>query len=428
MLLKNAQIVTMNENLDVLENMDILIEDNIIKKIGKNLEVNDEEIIDCSGKLVTPGLINSHTHLPMSLFRTLGEEDEDRLTKFVFPIEGKFITPANVETATKFTMLEMIAAGTTTVCDMYYYDYNIAKVLSEIGMRAVLGETIIDQGGETFNTELGRFEHLEKLVDNYLNSELIVPAVAPHAPYTNSLESLKKCFEYSVKHDIPQIIHVSEMVHEIGEFRNERSPIEYLDKHGLLNEKTILIHMIYVDDKDLEIVKKRKCSIVHNPISNAKGGREIMNYKLMREKGITVGLGTDGQMSGNLGDMQSTLNFVNKIQKYKEKNRSFLSAVEIFKLATIDGAKTLGLDKEIGSIEIGKKADLLVIDYQTPNMFPMYEIYSGLVNGLRPSNIKYTIVNGKVLYENSKFKTLDYDEVFNEFKVLVKEISDFCQI
>ncbi len=427
MLFKNAIIVTMNEKHEILENYDLQIENNVIKKIAKNIDEKNNQAIDLKGKLIIPGLINTHTHLPMSIFRSLGEEKEDRLMKYVFPIEGKFINPKNVEIATKYTLLETIKSGMTTICDMYYYDQIIAKVLNEANVRGVLGETIIDNGGENFNKEFGKFEHLDKLVKEYKDNNLITPMIAPHAPYTNSEKSLIKCNEYAKENNLLKMIHISEMKFEDGPYKGFASPIQYLDSLGFLDEKTILVHSIYINDDDIKTIQKNKCKISHNPVSNAKGGREIMKMKKLLEANVTVGLGTDGQMSGNLLDLQSVMYFTNKIHKYKEQDRSFLSNYQIFKMVTIDAAKVINKEKEIGSIEIGKKADLVVVDYEKPNMYPMYDIYTALVNSFTSENIDKVIVDGKIIYEDNQYKTVDYEKTFENFKKLVKEVKEYVK-
>ncbi len=375
-----------------------------------------------------PGFINCHSHLPMSIFRSLAEEDNDRLKKYMFPIEGKFINEDTVKVATRFTLLEMIRSGQTTIADMYYYDQAIAEVCSEAKVRAHLFETIIDEGGETFNRELGRIEHYNSLNESFSNSELAFVGIAPHAPYSNSLENLIKCKKIARENNQKMMIHVSEMAFESGEFRNEESVIKYLEVNGLLDENTILVHCLYLSESDLVTISKHNCQVVHCPVSNAKGGRPIMDLAKMQELKINVSLGTDGAMSGNRMDMHSVMYFASKIHKHKNNSRSFLPNSDVIRMATINGAKTLGIDHLVGSIEIGKRADLIVIDPQMINMLPNYDIEASIVNALDTSNIVMTMVNGEIIYQDNEYKTLETNTIISEFNHLTAEIKEYINI
>ncbi len=423
MILKNATVLTVDEKDTILENIDIEIIDSKIVNIGK--DIDGEDIIDCSKMIVMPGFVNSHAHMPMTIFRSLAEEDNDRLKKYVFPIEGKFITPKNVQIATNFCLLETIASGQTTIADMYYYDKEIADCFKEANVRMLACETIIDEGGDTFNSELGQIKHFNNLVDNYSDDELINVCIAPHAPYTNSLDKLKECKKISDDKNIPMMIHVSEMIFEKGEYKGYASVIQFLDAHDLIDSKTILVHAIYLEEEDYKIIAKHNAKVAHCPVSNAKGGRAIMNLAKLYENNVTVGLGSDGAMSGNRMDLHSSMYFASKIHKHANANRGFLKNSEVIKMATIDSAKVLGLDHLIGSIEVGKRADLIVIDPNKINMAPVYDVESSIVNTLDSSNIKMSIVNGKVIYQEGKYLTIDKDEIIQDFLDLTKEIKEF---
>lgn len=425
MILKNATIITVDDQNTILKDTDIEITGNIITKIDKNISGKDE--IDCSNKIIMPGFVNAHAHMPMTIFRSLGEEDNDRLKKYVFPIEGKFITPENVQIATNFTLLETIASGQTTIADMYYYDNEIASCFEEANVRMLACETIIDEGGETFNPQLGQMKHFEKLYETYKENPLINVCIAPHAPYTNSLEQLKSCKKISDEKNIPMMIHVSEMAFEYGPFKGYNSVVEFLSHNNLIDHKTILIHSIYLEEEDYKIIKKHKAKVVHCPVSNAKGGRKTMNLKKMYENEITVGIGTDGAMSGNKMDIQSNMYFASKIHKHENNDRGFLKNYQVIRMATIEGAKVLGLDGEIGSIEIGKKADLIVINPNKYNMLPLYDIESSVVNTMEPTNVEKTIVNGKIIYDNGEYKTINKQEAINKFINLTREISNYVK-
>ncbi len=426
MIYKNATIMTVNEQNEILVNYDLEVIDGIITRIEKDIDCS--EVIDLSGLVIMPGFINTHAHMPMSIFRSLAEEDDDRLRKYMFPIEGKFITPKTVACASRFTLLETIASGQTTIADMYYYNHKIADVHKEVGVRNVAFETIIDEGGDSFNHELGQIKHFDELYQKYANDDSITCGIAPHAPYTNSLASLKKCHEISQNKNLKMMIHVSEMAFEQGEFRGEKSVISYLDKHGILDENTIIVHALYLSDFDYEIIAKNKCSVVHVPVSNAKGGRKIMDHQKLSNHGVNISLGTDGAMSGNRQDMHSVMYFASKIQKHANGSRSYLSNRELIRMATINGAKTLGLDHLIGSIELGKKADFIVIDPNMYNMLPNYDLEASIVNALDSSNIKQVYVDGNLIYKNSQYLTIDKEKTIEEFIDLTAQIREYVNI
>lgn len=425
MILKNATIITVDSHNQILKNCDLRIEGNKIAEIGPGL-CGDEQI-DCKGKVIMPGFVNTHAHMPMTIFRSLAEEDNDRLKKYVFPIEGKFITSENVQIASNFTLLETIASGQTTIADMYYYDKEIADCFKRAKVRMLACETIIDEGGDTFNPELGQVAHFEKLLQTYGDDQLINVCVAPHAPYTNSLAMLEKCKAISDAHNIPLMIHVSEMKFEEGEYHGLASVIQYLDKQGLLDSKTILVHALYLEDEDYQVIARNGCKVAHCPVSNAKGGRKTMNLKAMIDNGITVGLGSDGAMSGNRMDLHSSMYFASKMHKHTNLDRGFLKNSEVIRMATIDGAKVLGLDDKIGSLEVGKLADLIVIDATMPNMLPVYDVESSIVNTLDTTNIEMTIVDGEIIYQAGEYKTLNKSLVIEQFNQLTAEIASFIR-
>ncbi len=428
MILKNAMILTVNKENEILNQADLRIKDGAIVEIAPFLHEEDEVIIDLTGKVIMPGFINCHSHLPMSIFRSLAEEDNDRLKKYMFPIEGKFINKSTVKVATRFTLLEMIRSGQTTVADMYYYDHAIAEVCTEANVRSHLFETIIDEGGDTFNSELGRIEHYKTLNEAFSNSKLVSVGIAPHAPYSNSLENLINCKKIARENNQKMMIHVSEMAFESGEFRNEASVIKYLEVNDLLDEDTILVHCLYLSEADLVTISKYNCQVVHCPVSNAKGGRPIMDLAKMQQLRVNVSLGTDGAMSGNRMDMHSVMYFASKIHKHKNNSRGFLPNSEVIRMATINGAKALGIDHLVGSIEIGKQADLIVIDPQMINMLPNYDIEASIVNALDSSNIVLTMVNGKIIYQENEYKTLDINTVVCEFNQLTDEIKEYVNL
>jgi cytosine/adenosine deaminase-related metal-dependent hydrolase len=352
----------------------------------------------------------------MSLFRTLGEDVPDRLRKYIFPLEENIVDEKLVRVGAKLSMAEMILGGVTTFVDMYYYEDEVAKVTKEMGMRAILGESVLNKKTPDSHKPYGGIDYSINFIEKWKKDDLIIPAIGPHATYTNDGEHLLKIKDIAHKYDVPILMHLSEMDFEIERFKNEygKTPIEYLDSIGFLCEKLIGAHCVYTTDNDMEILKKNRVSVIHNVGANAKSARPIAPIHRMLKKDISVGIGTDGPMSGNHQDIISVMHQYTKFQKVREGDRSIASALSAVELGTIRGAKAIGLDKIIGSIEVGKRADIIIIDTNTPNMLPLYDYYAGIVYGAYASNVTMTMVNGKVLMKDRKLLTTELSHIYDE--------------
>nr|WP_274722688.1 amidohydrolase [Cetobacterium somerae] len=376
-----------------------------------------------------PGMINTHNHLPMIAFRGLGEEGiKNRLFAYFFPLEGEKLNRDLIYKATVHGSIDMALSGVTTYADMYYHMDEMAKATKEVGIRGVLGETVIKFPVVDAKTPYGGIEYAINFIEEYKNDDLIIPAFGPHAPYTVSKEKMQEIENLSKKYNVPIMIHVGEFDDEDKRLNlKNKSVIEYMDSIGVLNNRVLLAHAIHLNEKDLDIIKKREVSIAYNPMANAKGATGIARAYKMLNKNIKVGLGTDGPMSSNQVDLFRTLSYASSMQRLKYNDRTIMTPDIVVKMATIGGAQALNLDKKIGSIEPGKLADIVIIETKSPNMMPNYDPFATLVFQANPSNVDTTIVNGKIIVENKKLKTYDIKKNIKQMKEIENDIAKFAK-
>lgn len=432
MLIKNVTVLTMNLNKDIIENGVVVIEDNRIIDVGGSELLGkypDIEVLDGEGGILIPGFVNGHTHCAMSVFRSLGDDVADRLKRYLFPLEKMLVSKELVSLGSKYGICEMALAGVTTFADMYYFEDEVAKSTKEIGLRGVLGETIVDFVAPDSSKPYEGLEYCQWFIDKWKDDNLITPAVAPHAPYTNDTEHLIEAFNLAEEKDVPILMHIAEMGFETEKYRNEYNltPVQYLDKIGILNNRMVGAHLINVNDEDLEILKEREVGISHNIGANSKGAHGVAPAYKMYNMKLKLGLGTDGPMSGNTLDMFTQMGLVAKIHKLVNRDRTIFTADQIVELATIGGARALNLDKEIGSIEIGKKADIVIVETKSINMQPIYDYYSVLVYSANASNVSTVIVDGKVIVKDKKLLTQDFSILSDEFKKIRDKVMNVAK-
>lgn len=424
MIIENVTILTMNANRDIIDNGAVIIEDNKIIDVGdesiKGKYINVDKVINGNNGILIPGMINCHTHASMVTFRSLADDYKDRLKRYLFPLEQKLVDKELVYIGAKYAIAEMLLGGVTTFCDMYYFEDEVAKAAEELNIRGVLCETIINFPAPDSNKSFGGLEYSKSFIEKWKGNTLITPGIAPHAPYTNSDESLKEAYRLSKEHKVPLTMHVAEMDYEFEKYIKEynMTPVQYLDSIGILDENFISAHTILINDEDIEILKSKNVKISHNIGANAKGAKGVAPIIKMKEAGINIGLGTDGPMSGNTLDIITQMSLVGKIHKLYSKDRTILPSIELLEMATIDGAKVLSMEKDIGSIEIGKKADLVIIETESVNMQPIYDYYSTIVYSANPSNVDTVIVDGKIVV---KGKELVSSELCDIRKELLKQ-------
>jgi len=422
LLVLGGTIATMDQTRLVIPDGGIAISKGRIVAIGPRAEIERDytsrQRVNAAGKVITPGLINGHTHIPMVLFRGLADDLDlqEWLTKYIFPAEAKNVTEEFVRVGTRLGLAEMIRGGTTTYCDMYYFEDAIADETAKAGVRGVLGETLIDFPVADNKTNAEGMAYVEKFVTRWKGHDLIIPAVAPHAPYTVSEEHLKAVRAFSDRTGAPIVTHISETKKELDDSVKARgaSPVAYLDRIGFLNDHVIAAHMVWPQGTDIDILKRRGVGVVHNPQSNMKLASGVAPVPKMLSVGVFVGLGTDGAASNNDLNMWEEMDTVAKLHKVFTGDPKVISAQEAFELATIRGAEALHLDKEIGSLEKGKRADILIIDRDTLNQIPLYNLYSDLVYATKASDVESVIINGRIVMRNRRLLTLNETAVKND--------------
>ena len=420
--IENVNILTMDADYHLYENSSITIDGDTIIAIDDNL-LEVDCIIDGNNGILMPGMVNVHCHLPMIPFRSLGDDCPDRLRRFLFPLESKAMTKELIAAATKYAACELMLGGVTQVFDMYFYEDEIAKVMAEMNMRATLAETILDFAHVNSSKPYGGLEYSEWYIPRWKNHPLITPAIAPHATNTNSAEAMQKALEIANKYDVLLSMHVSEMDYEMEWFRKEydMTPVEFLESIGLLNERLLAVHCIHLSDHDIELFEKYNAKIAHCVVSNMKAGKGIMPLKAVNDRNIAVGLGSDGASSGNTLYILTQLSLLPKAAKTREHDRAIFPAREAVKFATIGGARCLGTDSYTGSLEVGKKADLVLIETESVNMFPIYDYYSVVAYSTNPSNVHSVWINGKQVVSNKKLVDHKLEDIRNELNEEMKE-------
>ena len=412
LLLKNIDfLITQDQDREILENTDLRISGNKIKEIGELEPEKGEDVLDCSEKLVMPGLINAHTHASMSLLRGISDnkELEDWLQEDIFPAE-EAMDEEDLRQGARLACVEMLESGTTTFNDMYEGIDQIAEAVEETGIRAVLSRGLFDwdEQGEK------RVKEAKEAVEKYSGHELVTPGIAPHAVYSCSEELLKEMKKYAEEKNVPYHIHVSETEKENRDHEAEHglSPTQYLEKHGLLDSSVVAAHAAWLSEEDKKLFEEKNANVAHNPAANLKLGSGIAEIPELLEKGVNVALGTDGPASNNnfnLFEEMKTSALVHKLESPEN-----IDEQQVLDMATINGAKALGLEDEIGSIEEGKKADLLVIDLDQTELRPFHGrkgLVSNLVFSFNGSPEK-VYVNGEKVMDGGKVTGLDREKLF----------------
>jgi 5-methylthioadenosine/S-adenosylhomocysteine deaminase len=430
LLVLGGTVVTMDQTRRVIDDGGIAVSQGRVVAIGPRADIEarytSRQKVVATGKVITPGLINGHTHVPMVLFRGLADDLDlqEWLTKYIFPAEAKNVTEEFVRVGTRLGLAEMIRGGTTTYCDMYYFEDAIADETAKAGVRGVLGETIIDFPVADNKTNAEGMAYVEKFVARWKGHDLIVPAIAPHAPYTVSEEHLRAARAFSDRTGAPIVTHISETKREVDDSVKAKgaSPVAYLERIGFLNDRVIAAHMVWPQGTDIAILKSRGVGVVHNPQSNMKLASGVAPIPRMLTEKLFIGLGTDGAASNNDLNMWEEMDTVAKLHKVFTGDPKVISAQEAFELATIRGAQALHLEKEIGSLETGKRADLLVIDRDTLNQIPLYNVYSDLVYATKAADVETVIINGRVVMRNRRLLTLNEATIKSDARIFRDKI------
>lgn len=423
----NGIILTMNADMDMYPSGYVMLEDTKITKTGPMDQVKDQlaelerkgfHIRDARRAIVMPGMVNTHCHLGMIPFRGLGDDCKDRLRVFLLPMEQKSMDEGMAEASSRYAVCELLLSGVTTVLDMYYFEDRVAEVMDEMGIRGIAGETVMEEGSCDCSRVDEAIARGTALMEKYQDHPRISGCLAPHGTSTCSEETLKRVYELDKKYRVPFTLHTAEMDYEMEYMKAVHgcTPVKLLERLGVLDERTVAAHCIHLSEDDIEILNRRQCRVAHCIGSNTKAAKGVAPVLRMQEEGVCVGLGTDGPASGNTLDLFTQMRFCANFHKNENRDRSALPAKNIVAMATIDGARALGLDAVTGSLEAGKEADIVLVETDSVNMFPVYDPYSALVYSAVSSNVRDVYVAGRLLVEEKKLVHADMERIRAELK------------
>jgi 5-methylthioadenosine/S-adenosylhomocysteine deaminase len=436
LVVSHGTIVTMDSQRRVMDDGAVAVRGDSILAVGSRAEITAKysaaKTIDAHGAIVMPGLINGHAHAAMSLFRGMADDLalDDWLHKYIFPAEAKNVDEEFVAWGTRLDMLEMLRGGITTYADMYYFEDAVARVTKEAGMRGVLGETILDFPAPDNKTREKAFEYTQKFLDHWKGDSLITAAVAPHSIYTCSEKTLKESAALARRNGAPILIHIAEAPFEGEQSRAKYglSPVGYLESIGLLGPDVLGAHCIWVDAGDIGVLAHFGVGCSHNPSSNMKTAAGVMPVVDMLAAGVPLALATDGAASNNYQDLFLEMDFAAKLQKIARRDPKALPAEQVVEMATIGGARALHLEKQIGSLEPGKRADLIIVDTSAPHATPMYNVHSEMVYALHSSDVRTVVIAGKIVVEDGRVLTLDEKGILAKAQDYKKKIQASLKI
>ena len=432
LIVTNAIVVTMDAGATVLPRGAVAIAGGRILVVDTTDAVtrgfSAKETIDAEGQIVLPGLINTHGHAPMVLYRGLADDLAlmEWLEKYIFPAEAQTVSPSFVRAGTRLAALEMIQSGTTTYADMYYFEEEIGRVTREAGLRGVLGQTIIRFPVADAKTPQEGLARTEAFLKEFAGDELITPAIAPHAMYTLDRATLLTARSMADRYTAPVLIHLAETADEAktSQKTHGMSPTRYLESIGFWGPRTLAAHAVWLDEADIRILASRSVAVSHNPESNMKLASGTAKVPAMRHAGIPVGLGTDGAASNNDLDMFEAMRQAAFLHKLTTGDPRALPASVALAMATIEGAKALRMDDRLGSLEPGKRADLIVVSTKGARQTPLYDPVSHLVYVARGDDVQTTIVNGRVLMRDRQVLTLDEAAVIREANAIAMKVRE----
>ena len=424
-------VVMMDGSRSIYQDGSVAIRGDSIVAVGASADIEahyqSSQVMDARGHLVLPGFINGHTHVPMTLFRGLHDDVtlNDWLYKYIFPAEAKNVNEEFVRWGTRLAAAEQIRAGVTTFADMYYFEDAIAEETKAAGMRGVLGETFIDFPAPDNKSEAEMLSYTERFLKRWQGDPLIHAAAAPHSIYTCSKKTLQDAAALARKYHAPILIHVAEMKKEWedSEKANGMSPVAYLNKIEVLGPDVVAAHCIFVDEADRKLLAERGTGCVHNPSSNMMIASGVAPVPEMRAAGVAVGLGTDGPAGSNNDlDLMEEIDLAAKLAKISKMNPLALNAKSVVEMATIDGARALHMEKEIGSLEVGKKADIILIGLNEPHAVPMYDIYAQIAYSLKGNDVRTVIIGGKIVMQDHLLITVDERKVIDKAREYGKAV------
>lgn len=437
-LLLGGTVVTMNDAYDVYNNGGVAIRDHEIVAVGSRDEIESaysaETVIDCSGQYILPGLINAHTHVPMTLLRGLADDLrlDVWLMGYVMPVEREFVNTEFVKLGTRLACAEMIRGGVTTFSDMYYFESDVAEEAANAGMRALVCESILkfpSPDAQTFEDSLA---YTREFIEKWHGHELITPSIAPHAPYSTTADILKRCRDLAQEFDVPLMIHIAETRREVDDSLEQfgQTVVPWVKDTGLFEVPSIAAHCVHVDEHEIRMLRKHGVSVAHCPSANLKLASGIAPVSQMLEFGVNVAIGTDGPASNNDLDMFEEMRLAALLAKVTPQNPVAVPARQALTMATRNGAKALGLDAVTGSLETGKYADVIMLDANPIHNSPHFDVtddnvYSQIVYAAKSSDVRHTIIHGRVLMRDHQLQSLDVDAIKQEAREYAREVGTF---
>ncbi|MGD8985725.1 MAG: amidohydrolase [Desulfobacteraceae bacterium] len=432
LLIKNGTILTMDTQNAIIKDGVLGIKGDTISYIGSGdgKEFQGKRTIDAKGGLILPGLINGHTHAAMTLFRGLADDLPlmEWLNNYIFPAESRMDADF-VYSGTLLACAEMIMSGTTTFCDMYLFEDEVARAAKEAGMRSLVGEVLYDFDSPNYGPMENGLKYTEDLINKWQGDPLVSIAVEPHSLFTCSPELLSRCNELALKCNVPLIIHVAETRSEIDEVKKRygKGPVEHLKSLRLLGPQLIADHCVHLGEEDIKMFAENDVKVIHNPESNMKLASGIAPVPDMLKSNVTVGLGTDGCASNNNLDLFAEMDMAAKLHKISTMDTTVMDAVTVMRMATIEGAKALGMGEITGSLEKGKKADVIILDTKKPHLTPMYNPFSHLVYSARGNDVTHCIINGQLLMEDRKLLGIDLYEIMEKARQKSRDVRRWLQ-
>ena len=437
-LISGGAVVTMNAKRDVFSPGAVAIKGSKIVAVGPEDRVRqlvEAEIeVDARGKLVIPGIVNAHTHAPMTLLRGLADDLrlDVWLLGYMMPVEREFVGPDFVDVGTRLGCAEMLLGGVTTFNDMYYFEEDVAKATADVGMRAILGETVLKFPSPDAGSYEESLARCRAFIEDWKGHELITPAIAPHAPYTTTDQILTDARDLALEMDVPIHIHLSETALEVTDAKRDfgAPPIEYIDRLGLTEAKLIAAHCVHIEPHEIKLLAGTNAGVAHNPSSNLKLASGFAPVVEMRAAGLPVGIGTDGPASNNDLDMFEEARLASFLPKAVKADPTVLPAQDVFAMMTIEGAKALHMDGVIGSLEAGKFADIVVVDQDAPHATPRFHlgpnnVYSHLVYAAHASDVRHVWVHGRQLLRDRELLTIDLAGVQARAREMARRINEF---
>jgi len=431
-VIHNGTLVTVNPDFEIIENGLVCVQNGRLSAVearrGDDPLPRAREVLDACGGIVMPGLVNSHTHLPMVLFRGLADDLplQQWLNGYIFPAEQAHIHPESVYWASLLACAELVLSGTTTCCDGYFLEEHVARAVRDFGLRAVLGQGVIDLPAPGVPDPKENIHQAAAFVERWQGlCDRITPSLFCHSPYTCSSETLSAAKKLARRHELLYQIHVAETRRECDEIRaaHRLTPVQYLDRLNILDHRTLLVHGVWLEPADIDLIAARGAAVSHNPESNMKLGCGTAPVPRLMAAGVAVALGTDGGASNNNLDLIQEMDTAAKLHKAVSANPVLMDAATVLKMATIDGARAIRLGRQIGSLEIGKQADLIILDTRCPHMVPLYDPVSHLVYAAKGSDVRDVIVAGKILVRNRRLTGMDVNQIMARVRRLAQAVA-----